>query len=69
MDKGEVEEPTLEELTAIENCLIEASNHVFDLETRESEYLERLDMSIDTSLRIVQAWKELYNDYSSERPE
>ena len=64
------EEPTLEELTAIENCLIEASNLLYALgTTRESEREERLLVQIDSSLRTVQSWKELYNDYGSERPE
>lgn len=67
---GEIEEPTLEELNTIEDNLIEASNRLHDLETtRESERQERLLNSIDSSLRIVQAWKELYSDYGTERPE
>ena len=66
----EIEEPTLEELTTIESCLIEASNQLHGLETtRESRLQERILNSIDSSLGMVQAWKELYSDYSSERPE
>jgi hypothetical protein len=64
------EEPTLEELTSIENCLIEASNQLYALgTTREAEREERLLAEIDSSLLTVQSWKELYNGYSNERPE
>ena len=64
------EEPTLEELTLIENCLIEASNLLDDvLTTRESSRLDALDSRIDASLRTIQSWKELYNGPSNERPE
>lgn len=64
------EEPTLEELTSIENCLIEASNRLYALgTTRESEREERLLVEIYSSLRTVQSWKELYNGHSNERPE
>lgn len=68
--RSDDEEPTLEELTSIENCLIEASNQLDALSTtRESEREERLLAEIDSSLLTVQSWKELYSDYSSERPE
>lgn len=64
------EEPTLEDLTLIENCLIEASNQLYGLQTtREYERQERLLAKIGSSLNEIQSWMDLYNDYGSERPE
>lgn len=64
------QEPTLEELTTAENYLIEASNWVCCLRTtRELDRQVRLIAQIDSSLRIVQSWKELYDGRSNERPE
>lgn len=70
MDTVDDEEPTPEELTAIENCLIEASNLLNDVFTaRESSRHGMLDARIDASLDAIQSWKELYDGRSNERPE
>ena len=64
------DEPTLEDLTLIENCLIEASNLLNDVHTaREFSLHGMLDARIDASLNAIQSWKELYDGRSNERPE